>query len=137
MEQYLLLAKGARGRALVDLIQKVTSDPAVFAFGELLDNPSVKEVCSMHKKSLHGAPTPSTPVMFHASALACLHRAFIEQYLFFSALCHCYLMPIRSTCKRSEDFCCVAQLEQSEFASAYQLLQLFAYSTWADYTGAM
>jgi hypothetical protein len=44
MEQYLLLAKGARGRALVDLIQKVTADPVVFAFGELLDVPSIKEV---------------------------------------------------------------------------------------------
>lgn len=44
MDQYLLLAKGARGRAVVDLIQRAVSDPAVFAFGELLDVQSVREV---------------------------------------------------------------------------------------------
>lgn len=44
MQSYLLLAKGQRGLALVDLIQKITADPAVFVFGELLDVPSVKEV---------------------------------------------------------------------------------------------
>jgi COP9 signalosome complex subunit 7 len=44
MEQYCLLAKGARGLALVDLIQRVTSDPQVFAFGELLAIQNVKEL---------------------------------------------------------------------------------------------
>ena len=44
LEQYLLLAKGARGRAVADLILKVTAEPGVYAFGELLDVPSVKEV---------------------------------------------------------------------------------------------
>lgn len=44
MDQYLLLAKGARGRAVVDLIHRAVSDPAVFAFGELLDVQSVREV---------------------------------------------------------------------------------------------
>ncbi len=44
MEGYLLLAKGARGRALVDLIQKVTAEPGIFTFGELLDVPAVQEV---------------------------------------------------------------------------------------------
>ena len=44
IEQYCLLAKGARGRALVDLIQKATGEPCLFAFGEILDIDSVKEV---------------------------------------------------------------------------------------------
>ncbi len=41
-----MLAKGARGRALVDLIQKVTAEPGIFTFGELFDVPSVQEVLS-------------------------------------------------------------------------------------------
>lgn len=44
LEGYLLLAKGARGLALADLIQKVTAEPGIFTFGELLDVSSVKEV---------------------------------------------------------------------------------------------
>jgi hypothetical protein len=44
IEQYLLLAKGARGRATGELIAKATSEPGLFAFGELLDLPSVQEV---------------------------------------------------------------------------------------------
>ena len=48
MEQYLLLAKRAKGRALVDLIQKATAEPGIFAFAELLDLPNVKEVHDRH-----------------------------------------------------------------------------------------
>lgn len=44
MEQYCLLAKGARGLAMADLIQRGTSDPQIFAFGELLSMPQVQEV---------------------------------------------------------------------------------------------
>jgi COP9 signalosome complex subunit 7 len=44
IEQYLLLAKGARGRALADLIQRATAEPGLFAFGELLEVEGVKEV---------------------------------------------------------------------------------------------
>ena len=47
MEQYLLLAKRAKGRALVDLIQKATAEPGLFAFAELLDVPNVKEVSTL------------------------------------------------------------------------------------------
>ncbi len=46
MEQYLLLARGQRGLALVDLIEKAVSDPTIFAFAELMDVQSVKEVIS-------------------------------------------------------------------------------------------
>ncbi len=44
LEQFVLLAKGARGPALAKLIEKVTAEPGIFSFGELLDVPSVKEV---------------------------------------------------------------------------------------------
>eukprot|EP00955_Chlamydomonas_euryale_P085862 364170-Chlamydomonas_euryale.AAC.7 len=44
MQQYLLLAKGARGRTLVELISRATAEPSLFAFGELLDVPGVAEV---------------------------------------------------------------------------------------------
>uniref|UniRef100_A0A061RVR6 COP9 signalosome complex subunit 7 n=1 Tax=Tetraselmis sp. GSL018 TaxID=582737 RepID=A0A061RVR6_9CHLO len=44
IEQYCILAKGARGRALVDLIQKATAEPSLFVFGELLDVESVREL---------------------------------------------------------------------------------------------
>ena len=44
LEQYVLLAKGVRGRAIADLIAKVASEPGIFVFGELLDVPSIKEV---------------------------------------------------------------------------------------------
>ncbi|KAG1672609.1 hypothetical protein FOA52_002089 [Chlamydomonas sp. UWO 241] len=43
MTQYLLLAKGARGRALSELITRATSEPTLFAFGELLDVPTIAE----------------------------------------------------------------------------------------------
>lgn len=44
VEQYCLLAKSAKGLALVDLIKRATSEPGLFAFGELLDTPTVAEV---------------------------------------------------------------------------------------------
>ena len=44
IEQYCLLAKGARGLALVDLIRNATGEPSLFAFGEILDVESVKGV---------------------------------------------------------------------------------------------
>ena len=53
MEQYCLLAKGARGLALADLIQRVTSDPQIFAFGELLSMPHIQEVIA--RSRVHSA----------------------------------------------------------------------------------
>ncbi|GAB4817609.1 hypothetical protein N2152v2_004655 [Parachlorella kessleri] len=46
VEQYLLLAKAARGhaQALADLIGKATTEPGLFTFGELLSLPSVQEL---------------------------------------------------------------------------------------------
>ncbi len=44
LQQYLLLGKSAKGRALVELINTATAEPGLFAFGELLALPSVQEV---------------------------------------------------------------------------------------------
>ena len=44
VEEYLLLVKGTKGRATADLVQKVTSEPGIFAFGEFLDALSVVQV---------------------------------------------------------------------------------------------
>lgn len=44
IQQYLLLAKGARGRGVADLIAKAVSEAGLFAFGELIDVPSVCDI---------------------------------------------------------------------------------------------
>lgn len=43
-EQFLLLAKSARGAALANLIHQVLEAPGIYVFGELLDMPNVREV---------------------------------------------------------------------------------------------
>lgn len=43
VEQFVLLAKTARGLALVDLIGKATAEPGLYTYGELLSLPSVQE----------------------------------------------------------------------------------------------
>ncbi|KAM4819689.1 COP9 signalosome complex subunit 7a isoform 3-T3 [Thomomys bottae] len=67
-EQFLLLAKSAKGAALATLIHQVLEAPGVYVFGELLDMPNVRE-----------------------------------------------------------------QLAESDFASTFRLLTVFAYGTYADY----
>lgn len=46
-EQFLLLAKSAKGAALATLIHQVLEAPGVYVFGELLDVPNVREVCCL------------------------------------------------------------------------------------------
>ncbi|XP_052578565.1 LOW QUALITY PROTEIN: COP9 signalosome complex subunit 7a-like [Peromyscus californicus insignis] len=43
-EQFLLLAKSAKGASLATLIHQVLEDPDVYVFGELLDMPDVREL---------------------------------------------------------------------------------------------
>lgn len=45
LEQFVLLAKSAKGAAAVGLIKQVLEAPGVYVFGELLDMPSIQEVC--------------------------------------------------------------------------------------------
>lgn len=44
LEQFLLLAKGAKGSACAELIKQVLEAPGVHVFGELLEMPNIKEV---------------------------------------------------------------------------------------------
>lgn len=44
LEQYLLLAKSAKGAAAVELIKQVLVAPGIYVFGELLDVPNIQEV---------------------------------------------------------------------------------------------
>jgi len=44
LEQYVLLAKSAKGAAAVELVRQVLEAPGVHVFGELLDMPNIKEV---------------------------------------------------------------------------------------------
>lgn len=43
-QQFLILGKSARGRALCELINRATAEPGIFTFGELLSLPNVQEV---------------------------------------------------------------------------------------------
>lgn len=54
-EQFLLLAKSAKGAALATLIHQVLEAPGVYVFGELLDMPNVREVGSWPGKPTLGA----------------------------------------------------------------------------------
>jgi COP9 signalosome complex subunit 7 len=50
LEQFVLLAKSAKGAAAVELVKQVLEAPGVHVFGELLDMPNVVEVskyCSL------------------------------------------------------------------------------------------
>jgi hypothetical protein len=51
LEQFILLAKNARGRACVALIQQVLSNKKLFVFRELLDMPNVS---ALENKEYHG-----------------------------------------------------------------------------------
>ena len=44
LEQFVLLAKNAKGAAAVELIKQALEAPAVFVFGELLDMANIQVV---------------------------------------------------------------------------------------------
>ena len=50
LEQYVLLAKTARGAGLVALINQTLEAPGVYVFGELIEMPSVKAVCTVRQR---------------------------------------------------------------------------------------
>ena len=49
VEQFVLLAKGAKGAAAVELVKQALEAPGVYVFGELLDTPNIKEVGEVSK----------------------------------------------------------------------------------------
>jgi len=44
LEQFVLLAKNAKGAAAVELVKQVLEAPGVFVFGELLDSPNIQDL---------------------------------------------------------------------------------------------
>lgn len=44
LEQFILLAKSARGAATIKLIDQVLESPGIYVFGELLQMPNIQEV---------------------------------------------------------------------------------------------
>eukprot|EP01115_Flamella_aegyptia_P011888 TRINITY_DN57227_c0_g1_i1.p1 TRINITY_DN57227_c0_g1~~TRINITY_DN57227_c0_g1_i1.p1 ORF type:complete len:180 (-),score=32.38 TRINITY_DN57227_c0_g1_i1:325-864(-) len=53
LQQFLVLAKNAKGKAASALISQILSAPNVFVFGELLDNPNIQQLAETDdKKSL-------------------------------------------------------------------------------------
>lgn len=44
LEQFLLLSKGAKGAASLDLIKTVLEAPGIYVFAELLAQPNIREV---------------------------------------------------------------------------------------------
>ena len=59
LEQFVLLAKNARGAAAVELIKQALEAPGVFVFGELLDMPNIQVIvyiqlnCSCQFSTFH------------------------------------------------------------------------------------
>jgi hypothetical protein len=58
LQSFLALAKGARGRAAAAVVADATAAPGLFAFGELLDTPGVKEVrgAPAHREMMKPCP---------------------------------------------------------------------------------
>lgn len=50
LEQFVLLSKGAKGAAAVELVKQVLETPGIYVFGELLDMPNIQELATSHPK---------------------------------------------------------------------------------------
>merc|ERR1712165_230231 len=48
LEQFVLLSKGARGVAAVELVKQCLETPGIYVFGELLDMPNIQELANSH-----------------------------------------------------------------------------------------
>ncbi|KAK7602040.1 hypothetical protein V9T40_009481 [Parthenolecanium corni] len=53
LEQFVLLAKGAKGAAVVELAKQMLDAPGVYVFGELLDMPNVKDLENGSQKNIY------------------------------------------------------------------------------------
>jgi len=51
MEQFILLAKGAKGMAAAELVKQALEAPAIYVFSELMELPNVKELQNSEFKS--------------------------------------------------------------------------------------
>lgn len=144
IQSYALLAKGLKGRAVVEVITRASSDPAVFGFGELLDLPSVREV----RRAARGwGAECATCAGCRGEARSAQGRLLACVHLRARRACRCVrkhgaqalaraMLPPPSPPRPS--LCRIGgqQLQQGEHAPHYALLQLFAYGTWPEYQGA-
>lgn len=55
LEQFVLLAKTAKGAAAVELVKQALEAPGVYVFGELLDMPNIQELASGPTAVYHNA----------------------------------------------------------------------------------
>lgn len=53
LEQFVLLAKGAKGAAAVELVKQTLDAPGVYVFGELLDMPNIKDLENGSHKNIY------------------------------------------------------------------------------------
>ena len=53
IEQFVLLAKTAKGQAVVELVKEALEAPGVYVFGELMDTPAIKQVLHLSCSSFH------------------------------------------------------------------------------------
>lgn len=134
IQQYVLLAKGLRGRGLTDLIAKATGDPAVFGFGELLDVQSVKEVSFAGDLPWRG----HGPAHKGHGGKEWVHgwcRVWVSCGVSGGAKLCWTPSPSSAESHSRAPRTYTAQLQGTDLASHNALLQLFAYGTWSDYQG--
>ncbi|XP_076253199.1 COP9 signalosome subunit 7 isoform X2 [Rhynchophorus ferrugineus] len=48
LEQFVILAKTAKGAACTELVKQALETPGVYVFGELMDHPNIQELSSIH-----------------------------------------------------------------------------------------
>lgn len=81
LEQYVLLAKGAKGSACLELIRQVLEAPGVYVFGELLDMPNVIEVKKILKQLYWFLKLKYTYIFFFLSLRIALMIAILIHYI--------------------------------------------------------
>lgn len=106
-QPFVLLAKSARGAAAANLVGQAIAAQGVYVFSELLATPSIQAVRTR-------SSPPSYLVMSYGHDPA---REPLELIL------------------RARSFVTGTQLAKGPHAASYDLLEIFAYGTWADYSG--
>jgi COP9 signalosome complex subunit 7 len=118
VQQFVLLAGSARGRAAVELITHATSHPQLFAFSELLSSPHIAEVSPQFLTSSHTAVLLWTILQSSTDGISgfgfLLGKVDFYEFRVFGVVV-------------------VVQLKGTEHSPALDLLRLFAHGTWSDY----
>lgn len=70
LEQFVLLAKGTKGAACLELIRNVLEAPGVYVFAELLTQPNIMEVCTAISNNIQ---SNLVNLLFVVTIVACQH----------------------------------------------------------------